>query len=609
MGKARWRASRSAPPSTGPSGRAGRPARRWTAAKPARPAACAQPSTERRTPRENRAGSAASAAQRPVPAPRAPRTHGVTTIAGVSARPSRSSRPTCRRARARRAARVDAQPQVPVAPAPPGDRRPRLGNELRRRPRGGGHARARPQVALGPIPAAATADRHGRGPRAGSTARRRRPSAFRTGRDAPPKYGSGRSVTILGRPGDRSAPARPRGGAPGCGQVADEHERLAGPKPRQPDPLDAPPRLVVPGVRAGDRQPGCVGEGEPLEGDRSRRSKAPPSWAKGWRLTAATDRPGRGHSGSPWPSTRSTGIAHPVHASGSASLAGSSRSIPSGSRVRACGPRARPRLVSCPKGSWTRSLDAGEDLVGGLDPAERAWILVVGLQVQADRVLELARAAVNTTRQLLACQFGEPPLHLVDPGRVRWREVEVEPSVPDEPTLHRWRLVRAERVEHHVHLKVGWHLSIDVIEEGAELHRTMAATDLGPHLARRHHESGRQRRRAVAPVVETAPLRVARPHRQHWLRAIQRLDLRLLVDAHNRHLVGRAQVEPDDVPDLLHHLRVSGQSEGLAAVRLEPEGAPDSMHPGSAQAGLRGETPEAPTGRVSRGRLQRANHR
>ena len=59
------------------------------------------------------------------------------------------------------------------------------------------------------------------------------------------------------------------------------------------------------------------------------------------------------------------------------------------------------------------------------------------------------------------------------------------------------------------------------------------------------------------------PLVVVRPafdltglHRQQRLCAIERLNLRLLIDAEDRRMRGRMQIQPDDVPDLFDQERI-----------------------------------------------------
>ena len=76
-------------------------------------------------------------------------------------------------------------------------------------------------------------------------------------------------------------------------------------------------------------------------------------------------------------------------------------------------------------------------------------------------------------------------------------------------------------------------------------------------------------------IVMAAPLDLARPHRQQWLAAVERLDLGLFIDAQHQGSVRRVDVEPDNVAHLVDKQRVGRQPEGLDAMRLQAEGAPD----------------------------------
>ena len=50
-----------------------------------------------------------------------------------------------------------------------------------------------------------------------------------------------------------------------------------------------------------------------------------------------------------------------------------------------------------------------------------------------------------------------------------------------------------------------------------------------------------------------------------------------LVDTEHQGAVRRRQIEPNDVADLVHEVRIAGELEGLRAVRLHAEGAPDAQ--------------------------------
>lgn len=88
----------------------------------------------------------------------------------------------------------------------------------------------------------------------------------------------------------------------------------------------------------------------------------------------------------------------------------------------------------------TKSRDAGQDLVRRFGPHEGRGVCVGEVDVLANGVLELPRAAVNTPADLFLSQHGEPPLHEIDPGRPRRGEVHVEARMADQPPVDRRRL-------------------------------------------------------------------------------------------------------------------------------------------------------------------------
>ena len=73
---------------------------------------------------------------------------------------------------------------------------------------------------------------------------------------------------------------------------------------------------------------------------------------------------------------------------------------------------------------------------------------------------------------------------------------------------------------------------------------------VGDDLPRLHIQRREQRRRAVSPVVMGPSFDLARQHRQQRRRAVQRLNLRLLIHAQHHGMRGRIDVEADDIADL-----------------------------------------------------------
>ena len=82
----------------------------------------------------------------------------------------------------------------------------------------------------------------------------------------------------------------------------------------------------------------------------------------------------------------------------------------------------------------------------------------------------------------------------------------------------------------------------------------------------------------MPPVVVRAAFDLAGAHRQHGLRAIQRLNLRFLIDTEHDGMRRRMHVQADDVPHLVDEQRIGRQLERLGAMRLQAKRAPDLLN-------------------------------
>lgn len=118
-------------------------------------------------------------------------------------------------------------------------------------------------------------------------------------------------------------------------------------------------------------------------------------------------------------------------------------------------------------------------------------------------------------------------------------------------------------------------------------------------------ERGEQRCRAMSDIVMSSPLRLAWTHGQHRLTAIERLDLRLLVDAQHQRMRRRRDVETDNVTHLGDEVGIGRQLEGIQPMRLQPECAPDALDSRHRQPACSRHAARTPLGGVSRQALQR----
>src|SRR5215468_1548091 len=128
--------------------------------------------------------------------------------------------------------------------------------------------------------------------------------------------------------------------------------------------------------------------------------------------------------------------------------------------------------------------------------------------------------------------------------------------VPLQPVLHLLCLVCRVVVDDEMQVEDPVHSGIDLLEEADEFLGAMASPAFADHLAGLHVEGGKQRGSAVALVVVRHRLSPPLLERQTRLRAVERLDLALLIDAQHQGTLRRVHVEADNVDDLLRELWV-----------------------------------------------------
>ena len=259
-------------------------------------------------------------------------------------------------------------------------------------------------------------------------------------------------------------------------------------------------------------------------------------------------------------------------------------------------------------GPLSESGDARQDLIGALRPDERLRVGLMGLDELLDGRFELGHTAERAATDLLHRELGKPAFDEAEPRAVRRGEVDVEARTFGEPVPNQRRFVGAVVVHDDVHVESTGDLRLNQVEEFAELRRAMALMKLRDHLAGLRVERGEQGRRAVALVVVRPAFDLAGLHRQQRLRAVERLDLRLLIDAEHRRMRRRIQIQADDIADFLDEQRIGRQLERLAPMRLQPERVPNAADGHVTQPdGLR-HVARTPVRRPARRGFQRANH-
>jgi hypothetical protein len=164
-------------------------------------------------------------------------------------------------------------------------------------------------------------------------------------------------------------------------------------------------------------------------------------------------------------------------------------------------------------------------------------------------------------------------LHLVEPGGVGGCVVDVEAGPLGQPGTNFDVLVGAVVVDDQVDVEILRDGLLDLAEEAEELLVPVARPALGQHLPRGHVERREQGCGAVTDGVVGDALDLPQTHGQQRLTPVQSLDLRLLIDAEDDRLVGRVEVEADEVPNFFHENRIR---RVLIAVRLPRSGGPSA---------------------------------
>jgi hypothetical protein len=190
----------------------------------------------------------------------------------------------------------------------------------------------------------------------------------------------------------------------------------------------------------------------------------------------------------------------------------------------------------------------------------------------------------GSASDLAACDGGEEAFDGVEPqGRGR-REMERPARMIGQPFENVGLFVSGVVVDDGVDDFSGWDGAFDGVEEADELLVAMplhAASDPG---SVEDVERGEQSGRAVALGVMGPRPAFTGLERQARLRAVERLNLALLINRDDHRVLGRLHVEADNILDLLGELGVVGAFEGANAVRLQPMRLPQALHGAQAHA-------------------------
>ena len=149
---------------------------------------------------------------------------------------------------------------------------------------------------------------------------------------------------------------------------------------------------------------------------------------------------------------------------------------------------------------------------------------------------------------------------------------------------------------------------VQTAQKAQELLVPMPFVALADHAPLQDFQGGKQGGGAVALVVVGHGSAAALFHRQARLRAIERLNLRLLIHTQHQRLLRRIQIQAHHIGQFLQKLGVARQLEGLVPMRLEMVRLPDVVDRRLAHPLGVGQLPTTPLRHAVRLGVQRRGH-
>src|SRR5580704_13992755 len=137
----------------------------------------------------------------------------------------------------------------------------------------------------------------------------------------------------------------------------------------------------------------------------------------------------------------------------------------------------------------------------------------------------------------------------------------------------------------------------------------MGVCGSGDNLAFQITQSGKERDGAVADVIMGLGASISLPQRKRALCALQCLARTLLVATEHQSTLGRIQVEPDDVPELLFKVRIIGDLKSFQPMGLDFVIAPNALDRALAHSGFARHGAHTPSDSTSRRRSGSINDR
>ena len=246
------------------------------------------------------------------------------------------------------------------------------------------------------------------------------------------------------------------------------------------------------------------------------------------------------------------------------------------------------------------SFDGGDDLVWVLGPGKGLGALVRLAEEAVDGGFEFFVGPEDAALETLLGKFGQESLDGIEPGGRGRGEVEDDAGMAFEPFHDLGVPVSGIIVDNGVDRLVLRNVGLDGVQEADELLMPVSLHAPPDDLAFENVEGGKQCGRAVAFIVVGHRPGAPSLQRQSGLCPIEGLYLALLVDRQNDGVVGRVDIEANDVSPLGGERLVFGQPELAHPMGLQTMAAPNTLNRTDGDPARFGHRRARPTGRLGR---------
>src|ERR1035438_5261047 len=206
----------------------------------------------------------------------------------------------------------------------------------------------------------------------------------------------------------------------------------------------------------------------------------------------------------------------------------------------------------------------------------------------------------NTAPHTVHREISKETFNPVEPGGTRRGEVEVKPRVAFLPAFDLLVLMGGVVIADEVNLLAGGCVTANPVKKSNPFLMAVPVHTSSNDLAIGGIHGREQRGGSVSLVIMGHGLATPFLERQSRLRAIQGLDLTLLVAGEDQGMLRRIEIEPHNVLQLFFKVLIIGKLEAFDAMRLQSVGRPhppDTRGANPDPFGHRGSTPVGGSGR------------